>query len=144
MPRPKADKVARFRVTLPESVYDRLAVIAKGMAIDVPTLVRIMSSLQLVQWENLANPLRMMSPEVQQAVASNWLKETATLFPDAPGVEQDMKDSGDDRVPVDFNAPAAAPAPVPAPDAPRFGFKPKGELDDLAVWVPTQGYMAGL
>jgi hypothetical protein len=135
----KATKVARFRVTLPEPVYDRLQVIADGMGMDVPTLVRIMSSLQLVQWENLANPMRMMSPEVQQAVASNWVKETATLFPDAPGLEQDMKDSGDDRVPVELNPPAAAPA-----DAPRFGFKPKGELDDFPVWVPTQGYMAGL
>jgi hypothetical protein len=116
-----------------------MEVLANHMGIDVPTLVRIMSSLQLVQWENMANPMRMISPEVQQAMANNWTKESSTLFPEVPGLEQDMKDSGDDRVPVDLSPPAAAPA-----GAPRFGFKPKGELDDLAVWVPTQGYMAGL
>jgi len=140
MPRRKAEKVARFRVTLPEEVYDRLAVIAHGMATDVPTLVRIMSSLQLLQWENIANPMRMVSPEVQQAIATNWISEAAKLFPDAPGLEEDMKDTGEDRVPVDFNPPATEPEAAP----PRFGFKPRGELDDLAVWVPTHGYMAGL
>ncbi len=134
MPRTRAEGVTRFRVTLPDKVYKRMEVIAAHMATDVPTLVRIMSSLQLIQWENLANPMRMMSADVQQSVASNWVKEAATLFPDAPGLEQDMIDSGDDRV--------SAPASVP--DAPRFGFKPKGELDELVVWVPTQGYMSGL
>jgi hypothetical protein len=132
--RKKPEGVMRFRVTLPEDVFKRMEVIGDHMGVDVPTLVRMMSSLQLVQWENMANPMRMLSAGVQQAVASDWVKETSTLFPDAPGLEQDMKDSGDDRVLV----------PAPAPDAPRFGFKPKGELEDLPVWIPTQGYMAGL
>ncbi len=128
----------RFRVTLPEDAYGRMGVIADHMGIDVPTLVRIMASLQLVQWENMANPLRMVSPEVQQAVASSWVKESAKLFPDAPGLEQDMIDTGQDRVDVDLNPRA------PEVEAPRFGFKPRGEAGELDVWVPTRGYMAGL
>jgi hypothetical protein len=115
-----------------------MEVIAVQMGIDVPTLVRIMSSLQLVQWENMANPMRMLSPDVQQAVASSWVKESSKLFPDAPGLEQDMIDTGQDRVPVDFNPPALEP------EAPRFGFKPRGEVGELDVWVPSQGYMTGL
>jgi hypothetical protein len=103
-----------------------MEVLAERMAIDVPTLVRIMASLQLVQWENIANPMKMMSDEVQKAMAGRLMDASAELFPEVPGLELDMQD--------------VAPAPEPA----RFGFKPKGELEDSGVWVPTQGYMAGL
>ncbi len=138
MPRKKAEGVARFRVTVPTTAYKRMEVLAERMAIDVPTLVRIMSSLQLVQWENMANPMGMMSTEVQKAMANKLMDASAELFPEVPGLEMGTQDSADDRVPV------PVPAAVPVSDAHRFGFKPKGELEDSGVWVPTHGYMAGL
>ncbi len=54
--------VVRFRVSFPKQAYARLQVLADKLAMPVPDLVRVMASVQLVQWEMAyLNPRAMLA-----------------------------------------------------------------------------------
>ncbi len=49
-----------------------------------------------------------------------------------------------DQMGHDVEANAIELAKSPPVEKPGVGFRPRGDLDELTVWVPRHGYMAGL
>ncbi len=125
MPRPKADTV-RVRVTFPSAAYERLERLADALAMDVGTLIRVLTSVQLVQWEAMY-----LHPE-QLAAAMSAAESgvTAQLERSAAGLFPELEE------PESKSQPAARPgrsAPGPSPIEKR---QTHGEQ-----WT---GYMRGL
>jgi hypothetical protein len=108
------------RVTMPTDAIEGFERLAKKLHMDLGMTIRFCASLQLAQYE------------------------TTVLKPDVNETEQQrherMSAAAEGYLPEVFKP---EPAPEPEPE-PKFGFKPRGELAELDVWVPTAGYMAGL
>jgi hypothetical protein len=92
--------------------------LAKRLHMDLGMTVRFCASLQLAQFETTV-----MKPDVGETEGQRHERATAAATGYLPEVFE--------------------PEPVPEPE-PKFGFKPRGELGEPDVWVPTAGYMAGL
>jgi hypothetical protein len=104
------------RVTMPTDAIEGFEQLAKKLHMDVGMTIRFCASLQLAQFETTV-----MKPNVTESDEHRQQRATTAAEGYLPEVLK----------------------PEPEPE-PRFGFKPRGELDEPEPWVPTQGYMAGL
>ncbi len=111
------------RVTMPIEAIEGFERLAKRLHMDLGMTVRFCASMQLARFETTV-----LKPDLTETNDEREDRTTAVAERLLPGV-----------FPAQLQP---EPEPEPEPE-PRFGFKPRGE-DELAVWVPTRGYMSGL
>jgi hypothetical protein len=106
---------------MPTDAIESFERLAKRLHMDLGMTVRFCASMQLAQFETTV-----LKPDLTETHEHREQRTTEVAERLLPGVFQ------------------AEPEPEPEPEVePRFGFKPRGELE-LELWVPTAGYMAGL
>ncbi len=108
------------RVTMPNDAIADFEKLAQKLHMDLGMTIRFCASLQLAQFGTTV-----MKPDIAETDQQRQERATAAMQGYLPEVFK------------------AAPEPEPEPE-PKFGFKPRGELAEPDVWVPTAGYMAGL
>lgn len=74
-------KSERVRVTFPKTVMARLDKLGATLGVDVPTLIRVMASIQLAQWEVVyGDPARLVNLMAAQAEVERGIE---SAFPEA-------------------------------------------------------------
>ena len=76
----------RARVSFPVEAWARIERLAERVGIDAPTLVRVMASLTLVQWEQVyLNPMQLVKSE--QEIEGGLTRSAEGMFPELQEAE---------------------------------------------------------
>lgn len=81
----RAESTVRVTVSIPQSAYERFERMASVTGSDVPSLVRILSSLQLISWEGMYLKAAGLPDSANYEQAQNWVRASVPgMFPDVP------------------------------------------------------------
>ena len=85
----RAEPTVRVTVSIPQSAYERFERMGSVTGSDVPTLVRILSSLHLITWEGQYLKAADLPEDATRQQAQDWVRGSVPgMFPDIPGAAQ--------------------------------------------------------